>query len=81
MAFYETVIVFLQASTPTALLGRTLSDVYLFRGGSRAIGALVLGALLTVLAPGVLGVVLAVAFVSVALGVPAALPKLRRLAF
>ncbi|MCI4361259.1 MAG: MFS transporter, partial [Thermoplasmata archaeon] len=73
VAFYQTVIVFLQATTPTRVLGRTLTNAYLFRGGSRALGALVLGGLLVILAPGTLGLLLAVVFLSVALVVPAAL--------
>ena len=81
VAFYQIVVVFLQATTPTALLGRTLSNSYLFRGGSRAVGALALGALLTVIAPGLLGILLAAVFLAVALVVPAVLPSVRRLRF
>ncbi|HXQ93816.1 MAG TPA: MFS transporter [Thermoplasmata archaeon] len=81
VAFYQVVIVFYQATTPTPLLGRTLSNAYLFRGGSRAVGALVLGALLTILAPGVLGLLLAAVFLAVAFVVPLVVPSIRRLAF
>jgi Major Facilitator Superfamily len=81
VAFYQVVVVFLQATTPTPLLGRTLSNAYLFRGGSRAIGALALGALLTFVAPGVLGLLLAAVFLAVAFVVPAVVPSIRRLAF
>jgi len=81
VAFYQVVSVFFQATTPTPLLGRTLANTYLFRGGARSFGALALGALLTLLAPGLLGVLLAGFFLAVALAGPAAVPALRRLAF
>jgi hypothetical protein len=81
VAFYEVVLVFLQATTPGPLLGRTVANAYLFRGGSRALGALVLGAILVVLAPGVVGLLLAAVFVGVALVFPAVVPSVRRLAF
>ncbi|MCI4339939.1 MAG: MFS transporter [Thermoplasmata archaeon] len=81
VAFYETLVVFLQATTPTALLGRTLTNTYLFRGGARAAGALVVGALLTVLAPGTIGLVLVTSYLIIAFAVPMALPGLARLRF
>ena len=81
VAFYETLVVFLQATTPTPLLGRTLSNTYLFRGSARAAGALVVGALLAVLAPGAIGLLLLACYLLIALVVPAGLPGLRRLKF
>jgi hypothetical protein len=81
VAFYEVVIVFLQATTPGPLLGRTVSNAYLFRGGSRAFGALALGALLVFVAPGVVGLLLAAVFLGVAFVFPAVVPSIRRLEF
>ena len=81
VAFYEVVLVFLQATTPAPLLGRTVANAYLFRGGSRALGALALGALLVFVAPGVVGLLLAAVFLAVAFVVPAAVPSIRRLEF
>ncbi len=81
VAFYDTLLVFLQATTPRPLLGRTLTNVYFFRGGARAIGALVIGALLTVLAPGIIGLLLLACYLGMAVVVPTALPGIRRLRF
>ena len=81
VAFYATVVTFFQATTPGPLLGRTLSNAYLFRGGSRAIGALALGFLAVAIAPFPLALLVAAAFVGVGLAGPALVPAIRSLRF
>jgi MFS family permease len=81
VAFYTGYIAYLQAKTPEGLLGRTTSNMYLFRGMSRATGALVVGALAAVLGVVALGDMVAVVFVAVALVCPLALPAVRHLEF
>jgi MFS family permease len=81
VGFYTTVVVFLQAATPAPLVGRTLSNAYLFRGSSRAAGALLVGALAVVLAPFPLGVLIGGAFVAIGLVGPAVAPAIARLRF
>lgn len=81
VAFYASLVTFLQATTPSPLLGRTLGNAYFFRGGSRAVGALVLGLLAASVAPLPLALVVAAAFVAVGLAGPALSPALRRLSF
>ncbi|HEY6239038.1 MAG TPA: MFS transporter [Thermoplasmata archaeon] len=81
VGFYTTVVVFFQAATPAPLVGRTLSNAYLFRGSSRAAGALLIGALAATLAPFPLGVLIGGAFVAVGLIAPAASPAIARLRF
>lgn len=85
VAFYTTVIVFLQATVPTPLLGRTFTNAYLFRGGARSVGSLAAGALLVALVPLVgfagLAGLFGGYFLAVALLVPLALPSVRTLRF
>lgn len=81
VAFYVVTIVYFQATAPAPLLGRTLSNAYLFRGGSRAMGAVVVGAIAALLAPAQVGGVVASGFVLVAGVALLAFPRLRSLAF
>jgi hypothetical protein len=79
--FFTTQVVYIQATTPRELTGRTLANVYVFRGSSRAVGAVVVGAFLGIvptlaLATGIGLVLLLVAGVGTL-----AFPKVRRLAF
>ena len=81
ITFYMGVIVFFQATTPAAMLGRTLTNTYVFRGGTRAAGALIVGVLAGVLVPGALGVLIAIVFIGVGLLGPLALPAVRSVRF
>jgi MFS family permease len=81
VTFYMGLIVYFQATTPAPLLGRTLTNTYVFRGATRAMGALLVGALAAVLVPGALGVLIAVAFVAVGLLGPLVLPAVRTVRF
>lgn len=81
VGFYVALLVYMQATIPQALLGRTLANAYLFRGGSRALGALVVGAIAAALAPIEVGYVVALGFLAVAGLAVAAFPRLRSLAF
>jgi ENTS family enterobactin (siderophore) exporter len=79
--FYQGVLVYLQATTPSDLVGRTLTNHYLFRGTGRAAGAVVLGALLVALPVLTVGWVDGAAYLVVASGFALIAPQLRRLAF
>jgi transmembrane secretion effector len=74
-------IAYLQGTTPRGLFGRIMTDFYLFRGSSRAAGAIVIGLLAQLLVPIELGYVIAFAWMMVGVLGPLALPGLRRLAF
>lgn len=78
---YTTLTVYLQATTPPELLGKTLTNQYLFRGGARSAGALCVGALAAALLPFEVGAVVGVGLVATGLVTPVVLPQLRRLAF
>jgi MFS family permease len=80
IAFYTGYIAYLQAKTPDGMLGRTTSNMYLFRGTSRATGALLVGALAFI---GVmsLGYMVAIVFIAVAVISPLVLPAVRHLEF
>jgi hypothetical protein len=79
--FYQAILVYLQATTASTLVGRTLTNTYLFRGTGRAAGAVALGAVLVVVPVLAVGGVVGVAFVAVAAVFALAAPALRRLAF
>jgi hypothetical protein len=81
VAFYTALLVLLQATTPTALIGRTLGNMYLFRGSARAAGAAFIGVAVAAFSLLPVGAGLAVVFVVVGVGVVGAVPALRRLAF
>lgn len=80
-SFYTTLLVLLQAATPSTLIGRTMGNTYLFRGAARAAGAAFLGVAVTAFALLPVASALAVTFAVVGLAVPALVPSLRRLAF
>jgi MFS family permease len=81
VGFYVTLVVFIQATAPAPVLGRTLTNTYLLRGGSRAIGAVVIGALVVSLGPLALGQTVVVALLAVGLIGPLAFPVVRRMRF
>jgi hypothetical protein len=80
-AFYSVLLVFLQATTPTRLIGRVTSNAYLFRGTSRAAGVVLLGAMAAFLTVPTIGLLVGIFFLGVGLGAPAVFPTLRRLSF
>ncbi len=79
--FYQAVLVFLQATSPADLVGRTLTNHYLFRGTGRAAGAVGIGALLAVAPLLVVGVASGVVFLAVAGVAVLVVPTVRTLAF
>jgi hypothetical protein len=81
VVFYQGVLVYLQATTRSDLVGRTLTNHYLFRGTGRAAGAVALGALLVLLPVLTVGWVVGLALVGIAAAFALAAPRLRRLAF
>jgi hypothetical protein len=81
IVFYQAVLVYLQATTASTLVGRTLTNTYLFRGSGRATGAVVLGAMLAVLPVLSVGWLVGAAFVAVAAVFALLAPALRRIAF
>ena len=80
-AFYSVLLVYLQATTPKRLVGRVTSNAYLFRGTSRALGVVFLGALAATLTLGQLGLLVGLFLIAAGIGVPAAIPRLRSLSF
>ncbi|MCI4369144.1 MAG: MFS transporter, partial [Thermoplasmata archaeon] len=81
IAFYTSTLVYFQATTPAAVLGRTVANAYLLRGGARAAGAVVVGALALTLTPMVLGTWVGLLCVGIGVFGTLALPNVRRLAF
>lgn len=81
VVFYTTVVTYFQATTPGPLVGRTLSNAYLFRGTSRAIGAFTVGLLAVVLMPFPLALLVGAAFLLVGVVGPGVAPKVRSLRF
>jgi hypothetical protein len=81
IVFYQGVLVYLQATSPRDLVGRTLTNHYLFRGTGRAIGGVAFGAVLVVAPLLGVGLVDGVALVALAGGTALVVPSLRRLAF
>jgi hypothetical protein len=81
VVFYQSVLVYLQATTRSDSVGRTLTNNYLFRGTGHAAGAIVLGAMLVLVPVLTVGWVDGAAFVAVAVGFALLAPRLRRLAF
>jgi len=81
VAFYTTLLVLLQAATPSQLIARTMGNTYLFRGSARAAGAALVGVAVASYAPIPVGIGLAVVFLAVGLGVAGLAPGLRRLSF
>ena len=81
IGWYTVLLVYFQATTPSALIGRTLANQYLFRGSSRATGALLVGALGAWLTATELGWIVGGALIAAAVIGPVLLPGVRRLAF
>jgi hypothetical protein len=81
VVFYQSVIVFLQATSPPDLVGRTLTNHYLFRGTGRAAGATALGAVLAAAPFLLVGLASGFAFLAVAALAVVLVPAVRRLAF
>lgn len=79
--FFTGCLAYFQATTPKGLFGRVWADFYLFRGGSRAAGAVVVGLLAGLLGPVGLGYLVAVGWVLIGVAAPLALPGVRRLRF
>lgn len=76
---YSVFLTYFQATTPPRLVGRTVSNAYLFRGLSRAIGVLALAAVLTVLSPWDFALGVAAIFIGVGVVAPLLLPAVRRM--
>jgi hypothetical protein len=81
VVFYQGILVYLQATTPPELVGRTLTNAYLFRGTGRAVGGVVFGTILVVLPLAGTGVADGLALVALAVGTALAVPAIRRLRF
>ena len=79
--FYTAWIAYVQGTTPGGLLGRVMTNFYVFRGATRAAGAAMIGSLSVVLLPESLGLLVAVGWVLTGLLSPLAFPAVRRLAF
>ncbi|HKS59465.1 MAG TPA: MFS transporter [Thermoplasmata archaeon] len=79
--FFTICIAYLQATTPGGMFGRVMTNFYLFRGSSRAVGAVVLGFLAGALLPVDLGYLIAFGWMMIGVLGQLALPGLRRLAF
>lgn len=80
-AFFNAILVYLQATTPTPLLGRSFTNTYLFRGSGRAAGAVAVGLWAGSLAFPTLSVGLAGILAVLAAGTAAGLPAVRSLRF
>jgi DHA3 family macrolide efflux protein-like MFS transporter len=80
VTFYSVLLVYFQATSPPALVGRTVANAYLFRGLARAGGILALAAVLTVSSPASLAAGVAVALVAIAVA-SLALPAVRGMGF
>ncbi|MGI0133272.1 MAG: MFS transporter [Thermoplasmata archaeon] len=81
VGFYVVLLVYFQATAPEPLVGRTLANAYLFRGSSRAVGAVVVGALAASLPARDAGIVVAAGFVAIALAAAVGFPRARSIAF
>jgi hypothetical protein len=81
VAFYTALIVFFQATTPAGMLGRALNNTYVFRGSSRAVGALVVGVLATSLGAVQLGGLVGGVLILVGITGPFVFPAVRKLTF
>lgn len=78
-SYYALIFSYFQATSPPDLVGRAVSNAYVFRGLARAAGGLALAALLAAVAPEPGAVVAAAVFAAAAIGATA-LPGLRRMA-
>lgn len=79
--FFATWLVYLQAVAPRDLVARTITNSYVFRGSSRAVGAITIGFLVAALPLAWVGDVIGVFMVLVGAAGMLALPVIRRLRF
>jgi transmembrane secretion effector len=79
--FFTAWIAYLQATVPGGMLGRAMTNFYVFRGATRAGGAALLGFLSLVLLPNSLGWLVAVGWVAIGLVGPVAFPAVRKISF
>jgi MFS family permease len=77
--FYNVEIAFVQARSPPELLARTISNLYVFRGSSRAAGALVIGFVAASYSSPFVGALVGLGFIGTTLGGPGLLRSVRRL--
>jgi hypothetical protein len=80
IALWTVLLAYVQARAPPAMLARTITNSYLFRGTARAGGVVVLGVLGALLLPTSLALGVGLAFLAIA-AMGALLPALRGLAY
>lgn len=81
VVFYVVFVVYFQATSPRALVGRILTNAYLFRGGARSVGVLVIGLVAGALSVLTLGEIVGLYLVLVGALAPVLLPGIRHLNF
>ena len=81
VVFYQVALVYLQATSAPGLVGRTITNAYLFRGSGRALGAVAFGVALGVLPVLTTGVVDGLGLLGIAGAAALGAPALRRLSF
>lgn len=79
--FFATWLVYLQATTPRELVARTITNSYVFRGSSRAVGAIVIGFLIAAVPLGWVAATIGLSMALVGAIGMLALPAIRRLKF
>jgi MFS family permease len=79
--FFATWLVYLQATAPPQLVARTITNSYVFRGSSRAVGAVAIGFLVAAVSLAWVGATIGVFMVLVGAVGMLALPVIRRLHF
>jgi hypothetical protein len=79
--FFATWLVYLQATAPRELVARTITNSYVFRGSSRAAGAIAIGFLIAAVPLAWVGATIGVFMVLVGAAGLLALPVIRRLRF
>lgn len=79
--YFSVILVFLQATTPPELRGRAFTNTYVFRGTSRAGGALLLGAVAATVSFGTLTIGVALGLLALAAAATGLLPAVRGLAY
>jgi hypothetical protein len=81
VAFWSAFLAYLQARVPADRFGRVLTNVYLVRGVPTAVGAAAIALFASLWGPATLALVVAFAWVVIAVAGPALLPALRSLKF
>ena len=79
--YFSVILVYLQATTPVALRGRTFTNTYFFRGTARAAGAFGIGAAAVAISFGSLTLLVGAGLLVLAAACAAGLPALRGLSF